>query len=99
VRVVTDEIFGDHLRGIGHPESPDRVEVVTLQEAPRLKLLSRRAHATFERHNHAKAVNGEHGHSDDPGRSAGIDGHAWLHPAHANAMVEPHEPPLRIALG
>ena len=34
---------------------PDSVEVVTLQEAPRLKLLSRRTHATFERHNHAKA--------------------------------------------
>ena len=25
---VTDSIFGDHIRGIGHPESPDRVEVV-----------------------------------------------------------------------
>src|SRR5436190_10037102 len=67
---------------------PDRVEVVTLQEAPRLKLLSRRAHATFERHNHAKAVNGEHGHSDDPGRSDGIDGHAWLDPDNAIAMVD-----------
>ena len=38
---------------------PDSVEVVTLQEAPRLKLLSRRTHATFERHDHAKAGNGE----------------------------------------
>lgn len=28
MRVVTDELYGDHLRGIGHPESPDRVEVV-----------------------------------------------------------------------
>ncbi len=28
MKVVTDEIYGDHLRGIGHPESPDRVEVV-----------------------------------------------------------------------
>jgi acetoin utilization deacetylase AcuC-like enzyme len=26
--VVYDEIYGDHLRGIPHPESPDRVEVV-----------------------------------------------------------------------
>ena len=26
--VVTDELYGDHLRGVGHPESPDRVEVV-----------------------------------------------------------------------
>jgi len=28
VIVVTDDIYGDHLRGVGHPESPDRVEVV-----------------------------------------------------------------------
>jgi acetoin utilization deacetylase AcuC-like enzyme len=26
--LVYDEIYGDHLRGIPHPESPDRVEVV-----------------------------------------------------------------------
>ncbi|MBV9271183.1 MAG: histone deacetylase, partial [Candidatus Eremiobacteraeota bacterium] len=32
--VVYDEVYGDHLRGIPHPESPDRVEVVAsfLQE-------------------------------------------------------------------
>ncbi len=28
LRFVTDPLYGDHLRGIGHPESPDRVEVV-----------------------------------------------------------------------
>jgi acetoin utilization deacetylase AcuC-like enzyme len=28
VRVILDDLYGDHLRGIGHPESPDRVEVV-----------------------------------------------------------------------
>jgi len=28
VIVVTDALYGDHLRGVGHPESPDRVEVV-----------------------------------------------------------------------
>jgi len=28
LRFVTDDIYGDHLRGLGHPESPDRVEVV-----------------------------------------------------------------------
>lgn len=26
--VVTDALYGDHLRGVGHPESPDRVEMV-----------------------------------------------------------------------
>ena len=28
MRFVLDPIYGDHLRGVGHPESPDRVEVV-----------------------------------------------------------------------
>jgi acetoin utilization deacetylase AcuC-like enzyme len=28
VKFVFDPLYGDHLRGIGHPESPDRVEVV-----------------------------------------------------------------------
>jgi acetoin utilization deacetylase AcuC-like enzyme len=28
VKFVLDPIYGDHLRGVGHPESPDRVEVV-----------------------------------------------------------------------
>jgi zinc transport system substrate-binding protein len=67
---------------------PDTVEVVTLQEAPRLKLLTRRTHATFERHNHSNAGNGEHGHSHAPGRSEAVDGHAWLDPDNAVAMVD-----------
>ncbi|MEO6835570.1 MAG: histone deacetylase [Candidatus Tumulicola sp.] len=28
LRFVTDALYGDHLRGLRHPESPDRVEVV-----------------------------------------------------------------------
>ncbi|HEY5425656.1 MAG TPA: hypothetical protein VIJ77_03815, partial [Candidatus Tumulicola sp.] len=28
LKFVTDAIYGDHLRGLGHPESPGRVEVV-----------------------------------------------------------------------
>jgi acetoin utilization deacetylase AcuC-like enzyme len=28
LKFVTDPLYGDHLRGLGHPESPDRVEVV-----------------------------------------------------------------------
>lgn len=28
LKIVYDPVYGDHLRGIGHPESPDRVEVV-----------------------------------------------------------------------
>lgn len=39
--LVYDEIYGDHLRGIPHPESPDRVQVVA-------EFLRRRG--AFERH-------------------------------------------------
>lgn len=28
LKFVTDPLYGDHLRGVGHPERPDRVEVV-----------------------------------------------------------------------
>jgi acetoin utilization deacetylase AcuC-like enzyme len=28
MNIIYDPVYGDHLRGIGHPESPDRVEVV-----------------------------------------------------------------------
>ena len=28
LKFVSDALYGDHLRGLGHPESPDRVEVV-----------------------------------------------------------------------
>jgi zinc transport system substrate-binding protein len=65
---------------------PTSVEVVTLQEAPRVKLLSRRLHATFEDH----TVDGakDHGHSHAPGATDAVDGHAWLDPDNAVAMVE-----------
>lgn len=33
--VVTDASYGDHLRNVGHPESPDRVEVVAARLAAR----------------------------------------------------------------
>jgi zinc transport system substrate-binding protein len=76
---------------------PASVEVVTLQEAPRVKLLSRRTHATFEDHTHGggKGDHGhgrDHGHSHAPSRAPGaadiVDGHAWLDPDNAAAMVE-----------
>jgi zinc transport system substrate-binding protein len=69
---------------------PATVEVVTLQEAPRLRLLSRRTQATFERHAHAAAGNGkgDHGHSHTPNPSDAVDGHAWLDPDNAAVMVD-----------
>jgi acetoin utilization deacetylase AcuC-like enzyme len=35
LQIVYDAIYGDHLRGLGHPESPDRVEVVAARLAQR----------------------------------------------------------------
>jgi zinc transport system substrate-binding protein len=81
---------------------PDTVQVLTLQEAPRVKLLSRRTHATFERHTHADGAEDNHGRAHDrgsgrarshpashsPGATDAVDGHAWLDPDNAVAMVE-----------
>jgi len=68
---------------------PASVQVVTLQETPRLKLLGRRSAPTFERHSHAR---GEHSHSHSRAQPASntdaIDGHAWLDPDNAVAMVQ-----------
>jgi zinc transport system substrate-binding protein len=65
---------------------PDTVEVVTLQEAPRMKLLSRRTHATFERDTHAAGDHDDRGHA--PSATDAVDGHAWLDPDNAVVMVE-----------
>ena len=65
---------------------PDTVQVVTLQEAPRMKLLSRRMHATFERDTHADGDSGEHSHA--PSATDAVDGHAWLDPDNAVVMVD-----------
>ena len=35
MRIVYDPLYGDHLRDLGHPESPDRVEVVAARLAQR----------------------------------------------------------------
>jgi zinc transport system substrate-binding protein len=68
---------------------PSTVEAVTLQETPRLKLLARRTHATFERHNHGGDGLKNHGESHATPRPDGaVDGHAWLDPDNAAAMVD-----------
>ena len=35
MKIVYDALYGDHLRNLGHPESPDRVEVVAARLAER----------------------------------------------------------------
>jgi zinc transport system substrate-binding protein len=57
---------------------PRDVEVVTLVEAPGLKLLLSRRGPTF----------GHYAHSVGAYDAATIDGHAWFDPANAKAMVE-----------
>jgi zinc transport system substrate-binding protein len=62
---------------------PRRVQVVTLGDTPKLRLLPRRTGAMF-----AESVEGhghDHGHSHDHG---GMDGHAWLDPVNAKLMVD-----------
>jgi zinc transport system substrate-binding protein len=82
---------------------PDSVRVVTLAQAPGLKLRGLRASGTFERHGgsgdahdddaHAEGGHGEDEHQDDaadiaPDIATGnVDGHVWLDPDNAKAIV------------
>jgi zinc transport system substrate-binding protein len=66
---------------------PQRVELVTLQDAPGMKLLALRAGATFEPHAHGKGS--EHGHRHaKPAKGEAVDGHAWLDPDNAKIMTD-----------
>jgi zinc transport system substrate-binding protein len=65
---------------------PERVELITLQDAPGMKLLPLRTGATFERHSHGKSDGHGHSHAK-PDRGEAIDGHAWLDPDNAKTMV------------
>ena len=63
---------------------PKRVQVVTLQDTPGLKLLSRRTGATFEDEHHD-----DHGHGHTHTHTHGAkDGHAWLDPVNAKLMAD-----------
>jgi zinc transport system substrate-binding protein len=66
---------------------PKRVTVATLQDAPGMKLLPRRTGNTFEGHVH-EASKGGHKHDHDHDKKTDApDGHAWLDPDNAKAMV------------
>jgi zinc transport system substrate-binding protein len=63
---------------------PRSVTVLTLADAPGLKLLSKRTSPMFERHVHARK-----GHGHDHGTEKDIhDGHIWLDPSNAKAMAK-----------
>ncbi len=71
---------------------PKTVTVVTLAEAPGLTLLDKRRGDTFEAHDHAHGHHDEHaghdGHDDDAHDKEPVrDGHVWLDPNNATAMV------------
>jgi len=68
---------------------PKSVAVVTLQDAPGMKLLALRTGATIEPHSHGKdkAHGHSHGHAK-PQKGEAIDGHAWLDPGNAKVMVD-----------
>jgi zinc transport system substrate-binding protein len=61
---------------------PSSVEVVTLAQAPGVTLLDRRGGGTFDAHSHAEG--GKHDADDAAG---GKDGHIWLDPDNAKAIV------------
>jgi zinc transport system substrate-binding protein len=66
---------------------PKAVEVVTLQDAPGVRLLAQRTSATFEPHAHGRHGDGKHRHAHGPRKGESVDGHAWLNPDNAKAMV------------
>lgn len=65
---------------------PAHVRVVTLIEAPDISLLAARQGGTFEAHHHDH--NGPHDdHDDDGDEDRHPDGHIWLDPENAKALV------------
>jgi zinc transport system substrate-binding protein len=67
---------------------PKRVMVVTLQDAPDMKLLPKRTGSTFEAHVHQAGKGGQGKHDHDQVKATDLaDGHAWLDPDNAKAMV------------
>jgi zinc transport system substrate-binding protein len=65
---------------------PQRVTQVSLIDAPGLRLLPVRAGATFEKHSNGHGHS--HGHSHAKTKGDATDGHIWLDPANAKAMVD-----------
>lgn len=67
--------------------SPE-VTVLTLADAPGIHLLDRRNGGTFETHGHAHADDDHaHDHHEDEADHAAKDGHIWLDPDNAKAIV------------
>ncbi len=67
---------------------PTSVTLLTLADAKGITLLGQRKGGSFEEHGHHGDDKGEaHGHKDDEGGEV-KDGHIWLAPSNATAIVE-----------
>jgi len=62
---------------------PRQVELVTLQEAPGVALLERRTGVAFD-----EAADDGRRHAHGAGKAKAFDGHIWLDPDNAKAMVD-----------
>lgn len=71
---------------------PGKTMIVSLQDVPGMRLLARRAGATFDRHAHGHAEDHGKGHDDEHGHKDGDDrdrdGHVWLDTINAKAMAD-----------
>ena len=68
---------------------PKSVALITLSELPGITLLDQRTGGTFEPHVHEHGHDGPAGHDDDDDDAHGAkDGHIWLDPANATAIVK-----------
>ena len=73
---------------------PPSVSVLTLAEAPGIRLLDQRRGGTFEAHVHLHSIDEDHAdgeahgaHADHDDDEHGKDGHIWLDPQNAKAIV------------
>lgn len=68
---------------------PRSVKVVTLAEAPQVRLLQRRSGGAFEPHSHSHAHGHGHKHSGQKAAAgdSSYDAHVWLDPDNAKAMA------------
>jgi zinc transport system substrate-binding protein len=67
---------------------PKSVTLVTLQDAPGVKTLKQRAGGPFEAHDHHDGHGHGGDHDDDDDAPGAIDGHIWLDPDNAKAMID-----------
>lgn len=67
---------------------PPTVKILTLADAPGITLLDQRHGGTFEPHVHEHhGVEAHEDHDDDDHEAEGKDGHIWLDPQNAKAIV------------